>query len=235
MVGNSRQQNGIGTLKERTLHAVLKRYYEPDESSHEVKIGRFVADIVGENGIIEIQTGQLFKLKPKLDCFLQYADTTVVYPVAKVKYVRWLDEQTGELSKRRKSPVSYDEFDVFYDIYPLRGYILNPRFHLVICFLEIEDIRSLNGWSKDKKRGSSRYDRIPINILDEIRLFSLDDYKRYLPKFKCENFTSAEYAAEFNISREISRSVLGVLQSGGLVKRSGKIGNNILFSACDKS
>ena len=49
-----RGQNGIGTLGEKTLHAALKAYYEPDAESHEIKIGRYIADIVGENGIIEI-------------------------------------------------------------------------------------------------------------------------------------------------------------------------------------
>ena len=47
---------GIGTLSEKALHAALKSYYEPDFESREVKVGSFVADIVGENGIIEIQT-----------------------------------------------------------------------------------------------------------------------------------------------------------------------------------
>ena len=234
IMGKERERKGIGTLGERTLHAVLKEYYEPDNSSHEIKIGRYFADIVGENGIIEIQTRQLSKLVPKLKCFLEVCHTTVVYLVAKVKYVRWLDEETGEISKRRKSPTSYNEFSVFYDIYPLRNFITDPNFHLIICFLEIEDIRSLNGWSENKKRGSSRYDRIPISILEEISLFSVEDYKKYLPKLKTEDFTSLEYAKEFNISRSIARSVLGVLESTGLVKRTGKTGNNILFSVVSR-
>ena len=29
-----REQNGIGTLGEKTLHAVLKQYYEPDKTNH---------------------------------------------------------------------------------------------------------------------------------------------------------------------------------------------------------
>ena len=58
-----RGQNGIGTLGEKTLHAALKAYYEPDAESHEIKIGRYIADIVGENGIIEIQTQSFDKLR----------------------------------------------------------------------------------------------------------------------------------------------------------------------------
>ena len=40
---------GIGTLSEKALHAALKSYYEPDFESREVKVGGFVADIVGES------------------------------------------------------------------------------------------------------------------------------------------------------------------------------------------
>lgn len=64
-----RGQNGIGTIGEKTLHAALKAYYEPDAESHEIKIGRYIADIVGENGIIEIQTQSFDKLRKKTGGF----------------------------------------------------------------------------------------------------------------------------------------------------------------------
>ena len=74
-------QNGIGTLHEKTMHAVLKKYFEPYSDNHETKIGEYVADIVGEHGIIEIQTRAFERLNKKLAAFLEYARTTVVYPV----------------------------------------------------------------------------------------------------------------------------------------------------------
>ena len=55
-----------------TLHAVLKNYYEPFEQNHEIKVGRFVADIVGEQGVIEIQTRNFGNLLEKLDNFLEF-------------------------------------------------------------------------------------------------------------------------------------------------------------------
>ena len=48
---------GIGTLGEKSLHAVLKRYYQPDESLHERKVGRMTVDAVLSDGsLLEIQT-----------------------------------------------------------------------------------------------------------------------------------------------------------------------------------
>ena len=57
----------IGTLGEKSLHAVLKRYYEPDRSCHEIPVGNYVADIVNQDGIFEIQTRGLSNLRPKLN------------------------------------------------------------------------------------------------------------------------------------------------------------------------
>ena len=64
-----RIKNSIGTLSEKTLHAVLKQYFDGDESHHEIKVGSYVADIVNEKGIIEIQTRNFNKLRNKLERF----------------------------------------------------------------------------------------------------------------------------------------------------------------------
>ena len=52
---------------------MLKAAYEPHTENHELSVGGYVADIVGQNGIIEIQTRELWRLKEKLRLFLTYA------------------------------------------------------------------------------------------------------------------------------------------------------------------
>ncbi len=51
--------HGFGTLQEKTLHAVMKLYYEPDLDCHEVPIEGYIADIYTGKRIIEIQNGNL--------------------------------------------------------------------------------------------------------------------------------------------------------------------------------
>ena len=41
ILGVSRQRIGIGTLSEKTLHAILKNTYEPEEDHQEIPVGRF--------------------------------------------------------------------------------------------------------------------------------------------------------------------------------------------------
>ena len=60
----------IGTLSEKTLHAFLKNYYEPDIDKQEIPIDRYVADIFTGQEIIEIQTAQFNSMRDKLNCFV---------------------------------------------------------------------------------------------------------------------------------------------------------------------
>lgn len=225
----NRPKSGIGTLGEKTLHAVLKHYYEPFADNQEVKIGSFVADIVSENGIIEIQTQGFDKLRKKLPQFLEYADVTVVYPLAKQKSLCWIDQETGEVTKKRKSPKQGSIYDVFFELYKIKNMLLHPRIHFCFPLLEITEYRYLNGWSVDKKRGSSRCDRIPERIIEEFRINSIYDYYQMLPKELPENFGTKDYAKYTKLTLRKAQIALNILYSVGCVERVGKRGNAYLY------
>ena len=61
IIGVDRQRFSIGTYGEKTVHAILKNYYEPDEDHQEIPIDNYVADIYRDGQIIEIQTRQFNK------------------------------------------------------------------------------------------------------------------------------------------------------------------------------
>lgn len=88
----------------KTVHAVLKAFYESDPEHQEIPVENFVADILRDGEIIEIQTRGFNKLRRKLDTFLKYYPVTIVYPIVHTKYLYWIDEETGEISSKRKSP-----------------------------------------------------------------------------------------------------------------------------------
>ena len=104
VVGKDHVRDGIGTLSEKTVHAVLKYYYEQDQSHHEIILEKSVADIFTGSEVIEIQTRALYRLKPKLEKFLPLYPVTVVYPIPYDKWVCWINEETGEITQKRKSP-----------------------------------------------------------------------------------------------------------------------------------
>ena len=92
--------NLITTYMERSLHASLKSHFCPDESLHEIKIGRFVADACDGKTIFEIQTGNLAPLSKKLNFYLENTDydIVIVRPIAKNRKIYWINEE-GELEK----------------------------------------------------------------------------------------------------------------------------------------
>lgn len=229
VVGAERPRNGIGTLGEKTLHAVLKYYFEPYEDSHETKIGVYVADIVGEHGIIEIQTGSFDRLRKKLDVFLSVATVTVVYPIPRSKWLLWIDSDTGEISDRRKSPKTGTPCDAFYELYKIKSLLVHPSLRLLLVLVDIEEYRRLDGWSKDKKKGSTRYERIPVALVEEVEINCVDDYIRMLPKGLAAQFTVKDFKKASRLSPRAAGTALNVLRSVGAVKCVGKQGNAFVY------
>ena len=229
VIGAERERNGIGTLGEKTLHAVLKRYYEPHECNHEVRLGSYIADIVGENGVIEIQTRQFGNLLKKLECFLEFCSVTVVYPIAGIKYLSWIDTDTGEVTSRRKSPKKGNIYDALPELYRIKYTLDNPNMHLRLCILELEETRYLNGWSRDKKRGSSRCDRIPVRMIEEVCIDSPQDHRMFIPEGLPEEYTSRDLSKAAKIPLDRAQTALNLLTYLGLTEKIGKKGKLILY------
>ena len=229
VMDQERMRNSIGTLSEKTIHAVLKKYYEPDFMNHEIPFGGFVADIFNTNGFYEIQTGNFNKLRRKLDVFLEEAPVTIIYPIPYQKWLLWINEETGEVTDRRKSPKIGTASAILPELYKIKSYLLHPNLRLKLVFINMEEYRLLNGWSSDKKKGSTRHDRFPVELVDEIDVCSLSDYGKLLPPILPEIFTSADYRKAARISLSRAQTSLNIFTHIGTVIRIGKSGNSILY------
>ncbi|MFI3213877.1 MAG: hypothetical protein R3Y24_11085 [Eubacteriales bacterium] len=229
IINHTRERNGIGTLSEKTVHAILKHYCEGDETKHEIKIQNKVADIFTGEEILEIQTRSFYVMKKKLDSFLPLYPVTIVYPIPRNKWVIWIDEETGEFTNRRKSPVKGNEFFIFKELYSIKSYLKHEHIRFKIMIMDMEEYRLLNGWSKDKKRGSRRFDRIPMELIEEIDITCVQDYLQLLPYGMKEPFTVKDFAKEVHIKKELSSQVMNVMHYLELVERVGKKGNGYLY------
>ena len=233
VIGVDRQRLGIGTLWEKTVHAILKNYYEPDEDKQEIPIENYVADIYSEGGIIEIQTRQFNKMREKLKCFLPLYPVTIVYPIPREKWIIWIDEDTGCLSQRRKSPLKGSPYTVFPELYKIKPFLKDSNLHLKLVLMDMEEYKLLNGWSKDKKKGSSRFDRIPTELVEEVEINCLKDYMQFVPYELEIEFTSKEFAKAAHIPVSLAQSVLNILYYVGTVTRVGKKGQQYLYAVLD--
>ena len=233
VIGGEKVQQGIGTLSEKTVHAVLKNYYAPDTDMHEIPIENFVADIYTGSEIVEIQTRSFNAMRRKLDAFLPLYPVTIVYPIPHEKWLRWMDEEAGELSVKRKSPKHGNPYRAFIELYKIRPYLSDPNLKFRFALLDMEEYRLLNGWSKDKKKGSERYDRIPMKFVEEVCIDRREDYMQFIPYEIKEPFTTKDFAKSAKIPAKLAGTVLLILYDLGIVARTGKQGNSYLYEICE--
>lgn len=225
----NRERVGIGTLSEKTLHAVLKNYFEPNAQNQEIKIGSYYADIYTEEGIIEIQTKQFNKLRNKLAAFLPEYSVTLVYPIAYEKHLFWINQETGEVSKGRRSPKKGSHYDIFKELYKIKNFLEHKNLKIIIMMVNIDEYRYLNGWSRDKKKGSYCCDRIPTGIVEEIHIKGVKDYEKMVPKELNTDFTSKDFALSGHIRRNVAQVVLNILYEVKAIERVGKEGNSYIY------
>lgn len=229
IINVDRQRFGIGTLSEKTLHAILKNYYEPDQDKHEIPIDRYVADIFTGEEIIEIQTAQFNRMRDKMNAFLPLYPVTIVYPIAREKWLYWVDPETGTISEGRKSPKKGNEYTAFTELYKIKQYLKEPNLKLKFVLIDVDEYKLLNGWGSQKKNNASKYDRIPRQIYKEVLIERKEDYMQFIPYELEDHFTSKTFGQAAHIPRELATVVLNILDYMEVVERIGRDGNGYLY------
>lgn len=226
---NQHDPHGFGTLQEKTVHAVMKLYYAPNMDYHEVPIEGYIADIYTGNRIIEIQNGNFNRLREKLKAFLPLYPVTVVLPIPHNKWVIYMDEISGELSKKRKSPIMGSIYSAFPELYKIKDQLTHPNLSFAFPLIDMDEYRLLKSRGKGKRKRSSRYDRMPLTLYDEIQIERPEDFIQVIPYELEEQFTVKEFAAAAHIHRDLAQITLHILNHMNLVSRPGKRGREYLY------
>ena len=220
---------GIGTLGEKLLHRTLKLYYEPNEELHEIEHLGFVADVKNGQGITEIQTRAFDRLKEKLPAFLADCPVTVVYPVVKERRLIWLDPESGELTSPKKSPKRGRLSDLLVELSRIPELVGRDGLTFRVAVLKADEYRVLDGRGESKKKGATKINIIPTELLEEISISSSNGLAGLIPPLP-DIFTAKEFSSACGL-RGIRASVtLRFLLRLGLVKRIGKRANAYLYS-----
>ena len=145
------------------------------------------------------------------------------------KYLSWIEPETGDITSRRKSPKRCSMYDAMFELYKIKAFLKNQNLKVTLLLIDMEEYKLLNAWSYDKKRGSVRYDRIPVGIRKIVELDCPQDYMQFVPEGLEKNFTSADFANAAHIDRQTAASVLAMLNYMEQVKRVGKTGNAYIY------
>ncbi len=227
------EPHGFGTLQEKTVHAVMKLYYEPNLDYHEVPIEGYIADIYTGSRIIEVQNGNFSRLRDKLGAFLPLYPVMVVLPIPHFRWLIYMDEESGELSPRRKSPVTGSIYSAFPELCKIREYLLHPNLSFAFPLIDMDEYRLMRRRGRGKRRRGSRYDRMPLSLYDEILLERPEDFIQVIPYELEEPFTVKEFAKAAHIGRELAQVTLYVLYHMNLVQRPGKRGREYLYEVVE--
>ena len=228
IVGKSYERTTVGLLSEKTLHAVLKEYFEAEHDFHEVKVGSFYADILRGDEIVEIQTRSLGSLRKKLDAFLKDYTVTVVHPIPYEKNLIWLDGESGEAAPARRVGRRGSFYDAGRELWYLSDYLLHPRLRICLLLIDMDEYRFL-GRKGSKKYGTERFDRIPTALRAELVLEDKKDFYALLPERLPSPFTAKEFRKAVKGGPKTAPALLSVLMRLGIVVRTGKKGNAYLY------
>ncbi len=227
---------GIGTLAEKKMHAIIKRYLCADENLHEVGVfnTRYVSDVRIGNDIYEVQTGAFYPMKRKIAHYLENTDCTVtiVHPIVVNKWITWIspNEQEQAPYPRKKSPKHETPLALLPELYCLLPYLQHPHLKFRLLLIEAEDFRLQNQSSNNRKRESRLYERIPLSLLDDIQLNSPADFLSLLPNTLPKTFTVRQFSAQTKLRGRDAYSAVRALVGLGILFPTEPIGKAMAFT-----
>lgn len=180
----------INIYNESHLHRTIKNLYATQyEGKTEVSLNGHIYDILGKDGtVVEIQTGNLAKLLPKiLDTIGKGHKVVLVHPLVIQKWIQNCDKD-GNILSCRKSPKKntiYNLFDELTGIYPV---LLNPHFKLEVVLCNIKEIRQKEDEPVQSANKRRRFKKDWVKtgkelkeILETRTFCTKEDYYRLLP------------------------------------------------------
>lgn len=217
-------QPGIGTYKERSLHAALRQWHMQPGDLAEARVGGFVADILRGDLVIEIQTRRLGAMKAKLQALPEGMRLRVVYPIALERWIMHITPE-GELVRRRKSPRRGRLMDVFEELVSIPELFRGDGFSLEVMLIKEDEVRCDDGLGSWRRKRVSIRDRVLLEVVD-CRLFERpEDFGALLPDDLPSPFTCRDIASAAGVSRRLAQKAAYCLRKMGVIslrRRNGR-------------
>ncbi|MGY5853141.1 MAG: hypothetical protein RTU92_06205 [Candidatus Thorarchaeota archaeon] len=228
----SKPSNGIGTLKERSLHASLKvRYSEPGDKIEE-RVQGYIIDIVRNKQLIEIQTGSFGPLRSKLQRLLMEYKIHIVHPIAAEKWIVRESRDGASIIGRRRSPTRKSFAHVFDALVAIPELLRFQNLSVDVVLIREEEIRRLDGKGRWRRKGWSIVDRVLVDIIDTKKFFKPLDYISLIPQSLEQPFTNRDLANSMKVPIRLAQRITYSLRKMGVVDMVGKRGQARLHKIC---
>ena len=216
--------SGIGSLNEKPLHASLKEWYARPGDRFEVTVDGFVIDIVRDDLLLELQTGNFASIKSKLIELVCAHRVRLIYPVAQEKWIVKLAKDNRGRETRRKSPKRGRVEDLFWEMVSFPQLLANPHFSLEVLLIREEEVWRYEGKRKWRRRGWVIEERRLLEVVNR-RLFEQPaDWRALLPESLGESFTTKDLATAMGIRRHLAQKMAYCLRKVRVIELIGKRG-----------
>jgi hypothetical protein len=218
----------IGALNEKPLHAALKEWYRREGDLVEEPIEGFVADILRDGQLIEIQTRGFAAMRRKFDRLLDLYPIRLVHPVAAIKWIVKVDAGSGEISRRR-SPKQGIVADVCAELVSFPSLLDHPNFTLEVLLIEEEEIRrpdAKRGW---RRGGFVVEERRLISVIERVEFVSPASLLAMLPPSLPDPFTTEHLAGGLGRSRHAAQEVAYCLRESGALTVAARRGQTYFY------
>jgi hypothetical protein len=222
--------SGIGLLNEKPLHASLKQWYARPGDRFEVAVGGFVIDIVRDDLLVEIQTGNFASIRSKLTSLLQSHQVRLVYPVAQEKWIVRPEIHDRLRISRRRSPKRGRLEDLFREMVSLPHMLVHPNFSLEVLLIREEETRRYEGKRQWRRGGWAIEARRLLEVTDRRVFGNLADWRGFVPA-GLESFTTSELATATGTRRDLAQKMAYCLHKARVIELIGRRARANLFRA----
>jgi len=222
--------NKIGELNEQPLHAALKAWYARPNDQVEVSIDGYVIDLVQNDLLIEIQTGNFSSIKRKLRDLVKRYPVRLIYPIAAEKWLLKMPKQGWDQPRRRKSPKRGQIEAVFGELVSFPQLLLEKNFSLEVVLIQEEEVRRYVGKKRGYKNGWVTVERRLLDVVTQ-RLFEVpSDVSALLPAEMPQEFTTKDMAEALGSPRWLAQKMAYCLREMGEITRVGKLDRSYLYA-----
>ncbi len=218
----------VGTLREKPLHAALKRWYAEPGDGIEVAVDGFVVDLVRNGLLIEIQTRGFASLKRKLTQLLERHSVRIVHPVAETRWIVRLGEE-GEVLSRRRSPRRGSYCDVFSELVSFPELLAHDGLSIELVLVHDEELRRHVPGKAWRRRGWVVVERRLVEVVEKLTVSQPTDLLDLLPSLPSV-FTTSELSGLVDRPRRIAQQTAYCLRKLGLIEQVDKRGNAIVYA-----
>lgn len=222
---------GIGELNERSLHRALKERYAERGAAFEQPVEGFVADLMIGERIVEIHTSGFTGLRKKLARLLPRHPVTLVYPIARDRYIVKLPTAPDGAGSRRKSPRHDSVFFVFSALTSIPKLLQHPNLTLEVV-MTIEEVVRVPGATRRRRNGWVSVDRRLLEVAETHRIEGMGDLFARVDGQLPPRFTTLHLAEAMRSSRRLGQQAAFCFREAGIAEVCGKVGNALVYRRC---